>query len=637
MAIKKPIPITFNLDSHNSVQSVCAVIHIDDKNTETLDLSLMQGGEHIKTPSNSTVTARFVRVKDKILISDNVPCAVQEKGNIYIPIDNAAAHMLVGEIKIEVNIVDENDVLTMQFPLVIKVNNTILADAEISPESEGTIPELLEEAREAAESATQAAEAATEAISTKQDKLTAGQNITITEENVISASSGSNDYTELENKPSINNVTLSGNKSSGDLNLQDKLTAGQNITIEGNVISAEGGGVTSYDDLTDKPQFQTRWESSLFDLSGVNVFNDFGSYKELDGKRIWSIMVDELIPRIPNFSIAFNQLIDVNGIFRTEPPYQGILNPDEIIDLNDGMPNKAIPFLHIYPNLGINNKGYGLLINLVDPNIYAQLFVWLDYQDIPHIGYRTKTTYTNWSDLIELGSGGVTSYNELENKPKIHGIPIEGNQGHAAYNLFGLSTPLSWMLNFGDLVNMSEKNGILNATINQVGSLPEFMNPKDKHFIIFDYQAESQGIWDIAVWIDAATNEPKMAFRAGTNNIYSVSDWVELTGGGSQIVSGVVNANGTITFTDSEGNTFTTSGESVIGADGFSPSATVQQTASGATITVTDKNGTTTANISNGAPGQDYVLTDTDKQDIADIVLSELPTTEGVLYGNQSN
>ena len=188
---------------------------------------------------------------------------------------------------------------------------------------------------------------------------------------------------------------------------QDKLTAGENITIdEDNVISAEGGGVTSYDDLTDKPSFQTQWESSLFDLSGVNVFNDLGSYEESDGRRIWSILVDELIPRIPNLSIAFNQLIDVNCIFKTEPLHQGTLNPDEIIDLNDGMPNKAIPFQYIYPNLGIDNKGCGLLINLVDPNIYAQLFVWLDYQDIPHIGYRVKTAHTNWSDLIELGSDG---------------------------------------------------------------------------------------------------------------------------------------------------------------------------------------------------------------------------------------
>ena len=106
---------------------------------------------------------------------------------------------------------------------------------------------------------------------------------------------------------------------------------------------------------------------------------------------------------------------------------------------------------------------------------------------------------------------------------------------------------------------------------------------------------------------------------------------------GSEVVSGVVNQNGTITFTNSDGTSFTTSGTSVIGADGFSPTAAVTQTASGATVSITDKNGTTTANISNGADGNDYVLTAQDKSDIADIVLSELPTTQGVLYGNTSN
>ncbi|MBQ9003960.1 MAG: BppU family phage baseplate upper protein [Eggerthellaceae bacterium] len=40
------------------------------------------------------------------------------------------------------------------------------------------------------------------------------------------------------------------------------------------------------------------------------------------------------------------------------------------------------------------------------------------------------------------------------------------------------------------------------------------------------------------------------------------------------------------------------------GADGFSPTATVTQTATGATITITDKNGTTTADIAKGAQGE---------------------------------
>lgn len=42
-----------------------------------------------------------------------------------------------------------------------------------------------------------------------------------------------------------------------------------------------------------------------------------------------------------------------------------------------------------------------------------------------------------------------------------------------------------------------------------------------------------------------------------------ITDWQEI-GGGAQIVSGVVNSNGTITFTDSEGNSFTTSGSNLV-------------------------------------------------------------------------
>lgn len=40
------------------------------------------------------------------------------------------------------------------------------------------------------------------------------------------------------------------------------------------------------------------------------------------------------------------------------------------------------------------------------------------------------------------------------------------------------------------------------------------------------------------------------------------------------------------------------------GKDGFSPIATVTQTEDGATISIQDANGTTTAKVSNGAPGR---------------------------------
>lgn len=77
------------------------------------------------------------------------------------------------------------------------------------------------------------------------------------------------------------------------------------------------------------------------------------------------------------------------------------------------------------------------------------------------------------------------------------------------------------------------------------------------------------------------------------------------------------------------------------GQPGISPTASVTQTATGATVTVTDASGTTTATLTNGPQGPqgpqgpagaDYVLTAQDKEDIAGIVMSELPTWTGGSY-----
>lgn len=77
----------------------------------------------------------------------------------------------------------------------------------------------------------------------------------------IGGTGGTEDYTELTNKPQINGVELTGNKTGTDLGLassnevnqlsstvtglqsskQDTLTAGEGITIQDNVISATGG------------------------------------------------------------------------------------------------------------------------------------------------------------------------------------------------------------------------------------------------------------------------------------------------------------------------------------------------------------------------------------------------------------
>lgn len=80
-------------------------------------------------------------------------------------------------------------------------------------------------------------------LESKQDKLTAGDNITISSENVIS-SVQLKDYNQLENKPTLNGVAVQGNLLSSELNIHtsdlindegfltgDSVTAGDGIEV----------------------------------------------------------------------------------------------------------------------------------------------------------------------------------------------------------------------------------------------------------------------------------------------------------------------------------------------------------------------------------------------------------------------
>ena len=79
--------------------------------------------------------------------------------------------------------------------------------------------------------------AVTDALEGKQEKLVAGDNITIVG-NVISSTGGgpggSIDLSSYAKKEDVD-AALAGK--------QDTLTAGENITIKNNVISSKGGGI----------------------------------------------------------------------------------------------------------------------------------------------------------------------------------------------------------------------------------------------------------------------------------------------------------------------------------------------------------------------------------------------------------
>lgn len=126
---------------------------------------------------------------------------------------------------------------------------------------------------------------------------------------------------------------------------------------------------------------------------------------------------------------------------------------------------------------------------------------------------------------------------------------------------------------------------------------------------------------------DALENRPQINGHVLTGD--QTAEDLGITGG-SAIASGVVNSNGTITFYDKDGVAlFTTTGAGVIGPQG-------PQGIQGATGPQGPQ-GETGATGPQGIPGDDYVLTQQDKTDIANIVLQLLPTTQGVLYGDTSN
>lgn len=89
------------------------------------------------------------------------------------------------------------------------------------------------------------------------------------------------------------------------------------------------------------------------------------------------------------------------------------------------------------------------------------------------------------------------------------------------------------------------------------------------------------------------TEDGTLSAAAGSEGVLSAS--VEQTEDGAVI--SITDKDGTTTATISNGSP---GAEGPQGADGFSPTASVEQTVDGATITITDKTGTTTATVYNG-------------------------------------
>jgi hypothetical protein len=130
--------------------NLIAVTHANDVDTQFIELHLLDDRNPVTLSASYTYTALMVNRDTQALIDDSVSCTLNESGNVEIPIDNL--HTQGGmNLLIELTITDSdgNQVLVTPFPLTVHVNPSILDDAQVTPESQGTVPELLEAAEEA--------------------------------------------------------------------------------------------------------------------------------------------------------------------------------------------------------------------------------------------------------------------------------------------------------------------------------------------------------------------------------------------------------------------------------------------------------------------------------------------------------
>ena len=499
----KPIQFLYNINRMEAVNLI-ATIHIDDYDTRFLEIVPIDD----KTPlviQGATVTARFVTLKNSLL-SDNVACTVTDKNTIIIPIDAAAVHSVACDVKIEVNIVNGTDVLTLPFPLWVRVRGSILGNAHVSPDSEGTIPELLKEVEE---------------------ELKRVQGF-ITDDDVYEIMDGA---------------------------------------FQGN--------------STVSPQF-------LIDSTVDQQYNPFGHLM------VYYVDSNDVRHNLYDFYTTFVNMLKYRDVNSPNVATQiGVLYKTEISVDHDSQTG----YVWCYENVS--------------------QFTQFAYLMNGHIAWRTKDKQTAWQPASDWGAwreiGG--NYTELTNKPTINGITVEGAKVANSYQ------------NIGDLKLLYY--GRTQVFPYQHYELP-MRSQSGLHSVYHDNSGYAFGdalVLNLLSYIDNFQRDdssavqgqicvqfkflpcfdksapPKPLFRTkivgSSDDSTAFSDWQEL---GITVQSAVVNQNGTITFTLSDGSAITTTGTSVIGPQ--------------------------------GPAGQNYVLTAQDKADIADIVLQELPTTQGVQYGN---
>ena len=140
----KPIKVDYNINRRVGVDLI-VINHVDDYNTRFVELSVYQGDERLELGGCAAV-AKYVLWdgKRRFLLNESVACSLTGDGALLVPVDSKIIPKHKGVLLIEIEITDENEnVLTLPFPLRVKLKESILDNAEVIPESEGSLTDIV--------------------------------------------------------------------------------------------------------------------------------------------------------------------------------------------------------------------------------------------------------------------------------------------------------------------------------------------------------------------------------------------------------------------------------------------------------------------------------------------------------------
>lgn len=214
---------------------------------------------------------------------------------------------------------------------------------------------------------------------------------------------------------------------------------------------------------------------------------------------------------------------------------------------------------------------------------------------------ETEAVTLDLDDVVPAGGGGGTNdYNKLIHIPSINGVQLKGNK-----------------------------------TLSDLG-IDSAINTEVENYVA-EHKEELKG-------------DPGAPGKDGDDGFSPVAS-VSQTMGGAVVT--ITDKNGTTTATIKNGTDGKTPQKGIDyedgkpGEDGYSPAASIQQTSTGAVITIVDKSGQSSATISNGKngndgytpvkgkdyfdgkDGKDYVITSADYDAIATVVVGKLPKYNG--------